>query len=112
SGEAGSAGSRKGRTVILTLVETDLEGAATEVSLEAVTFGRDLSAAGNGVPRDAVVFGDVSDDLRAELAAYCVRQVHRVGGDDVAAYSGAGWASAIQQVLHATGSVVVMAAGT
>ena len=39
--------------MILTLVETDLEGAATEVSLEAVTFARDLSAAGNGVPVDA-----------------------------------------------------------
>jgi len=98
--------------MILTLVETDLEGAAIEVSLEAVSFARDISAAGNGVPVDAVVFGDLSDDLRGELAAYGVRTVHRVGGDDVAAYSGAGWASAIQQVRDAAGSVVVMAAGT
>jgi electron transfer flavoprotein alpha subunit len=98
--------------VILTLVETDLEGAAVEVSLEAVSFGRDLSAAGNGVPVDAVVIGDVSEDLRAELAAYGVRHVHHVGGEGVAAYSGAGWASAIQQVREAAGSVVVMAAGT
>ncbi len=98
--------------MILTLVETDLEGAATEVSLEAVTFARDLSAAGNGVPVDAVVIGDVSDDLRAELSSYGVRTVHRVTGDDVAAYSGAGWASAIQTVLRAAGSIVVMAAGT
>jgi electron transfer flavoprotein alpha subunit len=98
--------------VILTLVETDPEGAATEVSLEAVTFARDLSAAGNGVPVDAVVIGAVSEELRAELAAYGVRTVHRVTGDDVAAYSGAGWASAIQTVLQAAGSVVLMAAGT
>jgi electron transfer flavoprotein alpha subunit len=98
--------------VILTLVETDLEGTPTEVSLEAITFARDLSAAGNGVPVDAVVIGDVSDDLRAELSAYGVRTVHRVTGDDVAAYSGAGWASAIQTVLQAAGSIVVMAAGT
>jgi electron transfer flavoprotein alpha subunit len=54
----------------------------------------------------------VSDDLRAELSAYGVRTVHRVTGDDVAAYSGAGWASAIQTVLQAAGSIVVMAAGT
>jgi electron transfer flavoprotein alpha subunit len=54
----------------------------------------------------------VSDTLRGELAAYGVRTVHRVGGDDVASYSGAGWASAIQQVREAAGSVVVMAAGT
>jgi electron transfer flavoprotein alpha subunit len=98
--------------MILTLVETDLEGAAIEVSLEAVTFARDLSAAGNGVPVDAVVFGDVSEDLRGELAAYGVRNVHQIGGDDVAAYSGAGWASAILGVREAASSIVVMAAGT
>ena len=98
--------------MILVLVETDLEGGAVEVSLEAVTFARDLSAAGNGVPVDAVVVGTVSEDLRAELAAYGVRTVHQVGGDDVAAYSGAGWASAISSVRDAAGSVVVMAAGT
>jgi electron transfer flavoprotein alpha subunit len=98
--------------MILTLVETDLEGAAIEVSLEAVTFARDLSAAGNGVPVDAVVIGDVSDHLRGELAAYGVRKIHRVSGDGVAAYSGAGWASALQTVLKAAGSVVLMAAGT
>jgi electron transfer flavoprotein alpha subunit len=98
--------------MILTLVETDLEGAAIEVSLEAVTFARDLSAAGNGVPVDAVVIGDVSDHLRGELAAYGVRKIHRVFGDGVAAYSGAGWASALQTVLKAAGSVVLMAAGT
>ncbi len=98
--------------MILTLVETDPEGAAIEVSLEAVSFARDISAAGNGVPVDVVVFGDVSGDLRGELAAYGVRKVHRVTGDDVAAYSGAGWASSIQQVRDAAGSVVVMAAGT
>jgi electron transfer flavoprotein alpha subunit len=98
--------------VILTLVETDLEGAALEVSLEAVTFARDLSAAGNGVPVDAVVFGGVSDDLRSDLASYGVRTVYRVTGDDVSAFSGAGWASAIQSVRGLAGSVVVMGAGT
>ncbi|MGC4112970.1 MAG: electron transfer flavoprotein subunit alpha/FixB family protein [Nocardioides sp.] len=77
-----------------------------------MTFARDLSAAGNGVPVDAVVFGDVSDDLRTDLASYGVRNVHRVSGDGVAAYSGAGWASALQQVRDEAGSVVVMAAGT
>jgi electron transfer flavoprotein alpha subunit len=98
--------------VILTLVETDLEGAAIEVSLEAVSFARDLSAAGNGVPVDAVVLADVSEDLRSELAAYGVRNIHHVGGEGVAAYSGAGWASAILTVRAAAKSVVVMAAGT
>ena len=98
--------------MILTLVETDLEGAAVEVSLEAVTFARDLSAAGNGVPVDAVVVGTVSEDLRAELAAYGVRSVHRVGGAAAEAFAGAAWAAAILDVRAAAGSVVLMAAGT
>ena len=98
--------------MILVLVETDLEGAAVEVSLEAVTFARDLSAAGNGVPVDAVVVGAVSDDLLKELAAYGVRTVHRVGGAGVDAFSGAGWAAAILAARESAGSVVVMAAGT
>ena len=98
--------------MILVFVETDLEGSAVGVSLEAVTFARDLSAAGNGVPVDAVVVGTVSDALRQELATYGVRTVHRVGGAAVESFSGAGWASAILTVFEATGSIVVMAAGT
>ena len=102
--------------MILVHIETDLDGTASEVSLEAVTFARNLSAEGGGVPVDVIVFGDLSSelpgDLHKELASYGVRKVHRVGGDDVAAYSGAGWASAILSVRDAAGSVVVMAAGT
>ena len=98
--------------MILVFVETDLEGSAVTVSLEAVTFARDLSAAGNGVPVDAVVVGTVSEALREELATYGVRTVHRVGGAAVEAFSGAGWASAVLTVFAAAGSVVVMAAGT
>ena len=98
--------------MILVHIETDLDGTASEVSLEAITFARNLSDEGGGVPVDAVVFNDVSEELHKELAAYGVRTVHRVGGDDVAAYSGAGWASAILTVRAAARSVVVMAAGT
>ena len=98
--------------MILVHIETDLDGTASEVSLEALTFARNLSAEGGGVPVDAVAFNELSDDLHKELAAYGVRTVHRVGGDDVAAYSGAGWASAILTVREAARSVVVMAAGT
>ena len=53
---------------------------------------------GGGVPVDALVVGEVTDDLRKELAAYGVRTVYVVGGDGVSAYSGAGWASAILSV--------------
>ena len=98
--------------MILTLVETQPDGLAVDVSLEALTFARSLSAEGGGVPVDAVVVGEVSDELRGQLAAYGVRTVHRLGGDDLAAYSGAGWASAILIVREAAKSVVVLAAGT
>jgi electron transfer flavoprotein alpha subunit len=102
--------------MILTLVEKTVDGAAVETSLEALTFARQLSAEGGGVPVDAVVIASggqgVADDLRKQLAAYGVRHVHQVGGDEVAAYSGAGWASAILSVREQAKSVVVLAAGT
>lgn len=96
--------------MIIVLVELDEESA--EVSREALTFARSLSAAGGGVPIDAVVVGDVSADQLAELGQYAVREVHRVGGDAFSAYSAAAWAAAVQQVQRAKGSVVVMAGGT
>ncbi|WP_028650818.1 electron transfer flavoprotein subunit alpha/FixB family protein [Nocardioides halotolerans] len=102
--------------MILTLVEQNLDGSAVEVSLEALTFARNLSAAGGGVPIDAVVLaGDgpgPSDELRKELATYGVRTVYALEGEDLAAYSGAGWASAILTVREQSKAVVVMAAGT
>jgi electron transfer flavoprotein alpha subunit len=98
--------------MILTLVEKELDGSAAETSLETLTFARKLSAEGGGVPFDALVFGELGDDLRKELAAYGVRTVHQVTGDGVSAYSGAGWASAILSVRAAAKSVVVMAAGS
>jgi len=98
--------------MILTLVEKTVDGAAVETSLEALTFAGRLSAEGGGVPVDAVVVGDVSDDLRKALATYGVRHVHQVGGEAAAAYSGAGWASAILSVREQAKSVVVLAAGT
>jgi electron transfer flavoprotein alpha subunit len=98
--------------MILTLVEKDLEGAAVEVSLEALSFARQLSAEGGGVPVDAVVVGDITDELRKELATYGVRTAYQVDGDAATAYSSAAWASAILSVREQSKAVVVMAAGT
>ncbi|WP_408895703.1 electron transfer flavoprotein subunit alpha/FixB family protein [Nocardioides sp. R1-1] len=100
--------------MILVLVETDGTG-ATEVSRETLTFARDLSAAGGGVPVDAVVVGSPACSVEAlaqQLAAYGVRDVHHVSGDAFSAYGGAAWASAVQSVRAEVGSVVVAAAGT
>ncbi len=100
--------------MILVLVETDASG-AVEVSRETITFARNLSAAGGGVPIDAVVIGEVAggvDSLVAQLAAYGVREVHHATGTAFDAYGGAAWASAVESVRAAKGSVVVTAAGT
>jgi electron transfer flavoprotein alpha subunit len=98
--------------MILVLVEQDLDGAAVEVSLETLTFARSLSEAGGGVPVDAVVVGDVSDGLQAQLAAYGVREVHSLSGPGFEVFAGAAWASGIETVLATSASVVVTAAGT
>ncbi len=97
--------------MILVYVETSAD-AVSEVSLETITFARDLSAAGNGVPIDAVVVGPAPGDLATELASYGVRTIHHVSGDDFDLYSGAATATAVIAARQAAGSVVVMAGGT
>lgn len=98
--------------MILVLVETSLAGEAVEVSREALTFARSLSAAGGGVPIDAVVVGEPSPELVETLAAYGVRRVHALTGSAFESFSGAAWASGVMSVRETAGSVVVMAAGT
>ena len=97
--------------MILVYVETSAEG-IQEVSLETVTFARTLSAAGDGVPIDAVVVGPAPADVATELASYGVRNVHHASGDDFDLFSGAATASAVIAARQAAGSVVVMAGGT
>jgi electron transfer flavoprotein alpha subunit len=98
--------------MILVLVETSLAGEAVEVSREALTFARTLSAAGGGVPIDAVLVGEPLPAVVDVLAAHGVRRVHALTGDAFAAYAGAAWASGVLGVRESAGSVVVMAAGT
>ncbi len=97
--------------MIIVYVETDPSG-ATEMSREAITFARDLSASGGGVPIDALVVGELPEGLAAQLGAYGVRTVHHAVGDAFAAYSGAAWAAALQAARETAGSVVVTASGT
>jgi electron transfer flavoprotein alpha subunit len=100
--------------MIIVLVETDADG-AVEMSREAITFARGLSAAGGGVPIDAVVVGELpaaADDLARQLASYGVRDVYHATGEAFSAYGGAAWASAVQSVRETTRAVVVTAAGT
>ncbi len=98
--------------MIIVLVEVSPSGEAVETSREAVTFARDLSAAGGGVPIDAVVVGTPDDSLVGVLASYGVRRVHALTGPAYDSFSGAAWAAGLLEVRERAGSVVVMAAGT
>ncbi|MCW2780559.1 MAG: electron transfer flavoprotein subunit alpha/FixB family protein [Marmoricola sp.] len=99
--------------MILVLVESEA-GATSEVSLETLAFARALAAEGGGIAIRAVVIGDVADRdaMSAELGAHGVSEVHQAMGDAFAAFGGASWAAALQAVREATGSVVVVAAGS
>ena len=97
--------------MILVYVETSPEG-VREVSLEAVAFARSLSAAGGGVPVDAVVVGPAPDGVAADLAAYGVRTVHHADDARLERFSGAATAAAVVAARQAAGSVVVTAGGT
>ena len=96
--------------MILVYVEREGDGTTevSEVSREALTFARTLSAAGGGIAIDVVVVGDIDT---AQLAAYGVRDVHQAGGDAFESYSAPAYAAAVQAARAAAGSVVVMAGG-
>ncbi len=98
--------------MIVVLVEVTPAGEVVETSLEAMTFARDLAAAGGGVPIDAVVVGHPDDALVGTLASYGARRVHALTGPAYESFSGAAWAAGLMAVRERAGAVVVTAAGT
>ncbi len=97
--------------MILVYVETSADG-IQEVSLEAITFARSLSAAGGNIAIDAVQVGPAPQDAASELASYGVRNVYQASGDGFDLFSGAATATAVVAAREAAGAVVVMAGGT
>ena len=99
--------------MILLFAEVE-DGAAGETSLETLAFCRALSDEIGGVPIRTVVVGPVPDAaaLAAELGAHGADEVYHLAGAAFDAYSGAGWASGVQQMCALTESDVVTAAGT
>ncbi|MFT4083136.1 MAG: hypothetical protein QM638_11175, partial [Nocardioides sp.] len=101
--------------MIVCWVHGDADGALSEISRETLTMARRLSAAGGGVPIDAVHVGDLPDALAAELvdglAGHAVRTLYQARGEGFAAYSGAAWGAAVLAARAAAGAVVVMAGG-
>jgi electron transfer flavoprotein alpha subunit len=91
------------------LVWVDLEGGEPDgLSLEALTFGREL-AARLDVPLDAVVVA--ADAPAATLGAYGVSTAHRVWNDRLEAFAPAAWAQGVVDVVDATLPEAVLAAG-
>jgi electron transfer flavoprotein alpha subunit len=100
--------------MILVLVEQTNVGALVDVSGEALTLARGMAAGGvTGEPSiDVVVVGQPTPALLQDLAVYGVRNVHALTGEAFDSYAGAAWAAGVDGVLSATGSVVVVAAGS
>ncbi|MEU7811285.1 electron transfer flavoprotein subunit alpha/FixB family protein [Pseudonocardia sp. NPDC049154] len=96
--------------MILTLVETDAAG-ATEVSLEAVTFGRTLARRTGGTVH-ALVVGAYPGELVDQLAGHGIGEVHHATGEAFSAYGGAVWAAAVQAAVAATDAGAVVAPGS
>jgi electron transfer flavoprotein alpha subunit len=82
---------------------------ASEVSLETVTFARELAQRTDGLVH-AVVVGALPDGIVDQLGTYGVEQVHHAVGDAFSAYGGAVWAAAVQGA--ATGADAVVGPGT
>ena len=82
---------------------------STSLSLQAVTYGREL-AASTGEPLEALVVGDAS--VAGSLGAYGVATVHVAVHDGLTAYAPVAAARATSQLASRTGPSVVIAAGS
>jgi electron transfer flavoprotein alpha subunit len=97
----------------MTLVFVEGEDSAadkvSEMSLEAITFGRRI-----GVPLDVVVVGGAADPLAQQLGEYGVSRVYEASGDSFSAYAPAAWAAAVVAAAEASGDAArtIIASGT
>lgn len=90
----------------LVIVESD-RGALSDVSLEALTFGRGLPG---GV--EAVHVGPLPEGAAAVLAQHGVDVVHVALHDAFESYAAAASAAAVSQVVAASGASLVVAPGS
>jgi len=94
----------------LVLIEHD-RGALNDLSLQALTLGRELSAA-TGEPLEAVIVGADGAALAPEAAAYGATTVNVATHDGLTDFAPAAWGRAIVDVAGRTRPSVVLAAGT
>jgi electron transfer flavoprotein alpha subunit len=96
--------------MVLVLSDHD-HGQLDELSLQAVTYGREL-AASTGEPLDALVVGADGRDVSATLGEHGVATVHLAAHDALTEYAPVASARAAAQVAERTGATLVLAAGT
>ncbi len=96
--------------MIIVLVETDAKG-VMGVSQEVLTFARELSTRSVDAVQ-AVVVGEVTDEVLTRLGEQGVGVVHHPDDERLAAYSAAAWAAAVVDVVDSAAADVLMAAGT
>jgi electron transfer flavoprotein alpha subunit len=96
--------------MILVLVETNADG-VTLFSREALTFARGL-AQGRGETVEAVLIGEVTDAVRAQLGEQGIAVAHHPQDERLAAYSGSAWSAAVTDILKAAAGDLLVASGT
>lgn len=96
--------------MILTLIEHD-RGKLNELSLEALTFGRQL-AARLGQPQEAVLVGAEAQPLAGRLGAYGASKVHVALHDRLTDYAPEAWAQTVVGLLSELNPNAVLAAGS
>ena len=96
--------------MVLVLVDHD-HGELDELSLQAVTYGREL-AASTGEQLDALVVGADGSGLAGVLGEHGVATVHVAAHDRLTDYAPVAAARAAAEVAERTGASVVLAAGS
>jgi electron transfer flavoprotein alpha subunit len=96
--------------MVLVLIEHD-RGALNDLSLQALTLGRDLAAAANE-PLEAVIAGGDAAGLAADAAAHGASTVHVAAHEALTDFAPAAWAQALVDVVGRTSPSVVLAAGS
>ncbi|MCZ3388162.1 MAG: electron transfer flavoprotein subunit alpha/FixB family protein [Actinomycetia bacterium] len=96
--------------MVLVLVDHD-HGVLDELSLQAVTYGRELAAA-TGEQLDALVVGADGSGVAGALGEHGVATVHVAAHDGLTDYAPVAAARAASEVAARTGASVVLAAGT
>jgi electron transfer flavoprotein alpha subunit len=94
--------------MVLVYVE-HADGAPDELSLQALTFARELAA---GEPIEALLVGPGAREAAAALGAYGVGRAHVPEHEGLGAYAPGAWATCVVDLIERTGPSAAVAAGS